>query len=1305
MGDIPLYNQGITIYRYGSLDVAVLERCLVEIVRRHEIWRTTFDSVGDEPIQIIHPAPNSFPMQVVDLRSLPEADRNAKAVQLATEDVRRLMDLKSGPLLRALLVRMSDEEHRLYMALHHLVFDAVTVYRAFLPELETLYEAFSSGKASPLAEPRLQYADFATWQRQTSSEALARQVAYWKKQLEGELSVCQWPGHPRPAVDTHRGAIERFTLQKDLVQKLRTSSQFAGATLYMSLLAGFAALLHRYTGQTEVVLGVLTAGRDLPELEDMMGPFVNPLALRVNVGGNPTFRELLSRVRDVLLTALMHGNIPFADVVKLAQHNYDPSRHPLFQIALSQQPRLERRVAGWELATEEVSNGCAEMDFFMVLDDRGETVSGPITYNRDLFDASAVRSVIGHWQTLLQAAAEHPEERISDFPLLTAEERGQFAAWNDTVTEFPSEQCIHELVEAQASRTPQASAVEHGRSRLSYQEFNERANQLAHFLRKRGIGPETTVGVYLSRSLELPVALLAVLKSGAACLPLDPAYPKDRLAYMLEDSQTALVLTQPGLLPELTAFNVEAISLERDWKAFSGESRENVDGGVTPQNLAYVIYTSGSTGKPRGVMLEHRGLVNHNFAAIKLYGFSAKDRVLQFSSISFDIAIEEMFPTWMSGGTLVLKVDGVALVASEFLSWIGQERITVLDLPTAYWHELVRQLSDLRQPLPETLRLVIVGGEKASASALSDWRKVAGSAVRWVNTYGPTEASVIATAYEPGPEFPAQLPIGRPIANAQVYILDSHLQEVPVGVRGELHIGGSGLARGYLNRPDLTAAKFIPSPFSEGYSSRLYKTGDMARYLPDGNIEFLGRTDDQIKIRGFRVELGEIETVVNQYPDVEQAVVTVCQNDLGENSLVAYVVPTRTANLLRSEVMRFLQGRLPEYMLPSSLVVLEEIPLTPNGKLDRRALPAPSGADSAAADAENFVGPRDALEGQLVKIWESILGKNPIGIRQNFFALGGHSLLAVRLVHRIAQETGRKLAIAALLQAPTVEQLAELLRERADNDEHSSLVALQPDGWRPPFFCVHGIGGTVLRFYDLARYLGPDQPVYALQAQGVDGKRPCLRSVEEMANLYVREIRRLQPRGPYYLGGYSLGGSVALEMARRLQAEGEEIGLVALLDTFVGFESNGGLLAKFWTLASRDKLYHLNRKARMLGKKIKRTVAIARLPRALKDVREACAEAARRYDAQPYSGKVTLFQAQERSLSSPKDPVASWKAIALGGIEVHEVPGGHGSIVDDPQVKVLARELKDCLQRTQGEYFRVVPQPISDREVYAASRR
>ncbi len=1281
VGDVPLYNQAITIYRRGSLHVAVLERCMLEIVRRHEIWRTTFDSVGHEPIQIIHPAPETFCLRVTDLRTLAKAEREAEAVRLATEDVIRPMDLKSGPLFRALLIRMEDEDHRLYMTLHHLIFDAVTVYGIFVHELEILYEAFAAGKSSPLPEPRLQYADFASWQRQqVSSEIWSQHEAYWRKHLEGELPVCAWPNdRARPAIDSHRGAIERFTLAKPLVQKLRADSQEAGVTLYMSLLAGFVAVLHRYTGQNEIMLGSLTAGRNRAELEGVAGSFVNPLALRMDVSGNPTFRELQSRIREVLLSALTHGSIPFPDVVKLAQRAHDPSRHPLFQIVISQQPSMQHRNPGWDLLTEEISNGCAEMDFFMVMDDRGETVSGPVTYNRDLFDAAGVQRTIGHWRTLLEGACDLPSCRISDLPLLTAAEHWQLSEWNRTEAEFPRELCMHELVAAQAARTPGTIAVEHADKRLTYRELEQRANQLAHFLKKRGVGAESRVGICLRRSLELPVALLGVLKAGAACVPLDPAYPKERLEYMLEDSQTALVLTQPGLLAEVTDFDAEIVTLDAEWNSFSKESSEPVRSGVTPDNLAYVIYTSGSTGKPRGVLLSHLGLVNHNTAAVNLFGITPADRMAQFASISFDIAIEEIFPTWIAGAALVIREEDASLAVGDFLRWVDERNVTALDLPTAYWHELVGELSESSLRLPESLRIVIVGGEKASSAKLAAWRKVAGSRVRWVNTYGPTETSVIVTAFEPenSEEIPAILPIGRPIANTKIHILDPNLQPLPVGISGDLYVSGPGLARGYLNRPEVTAEKFIPDPFSAQPGARMYKTGDVARYLASGEIEFAGRTDDQVKIRGYRVELKEIESVLGSFAGVREVVVVARESE-GEKNLVAYVVPSREQTPTGSELRSYLKQRLPHYMVPSAFVLLEAMPKTPNGKVDRRGMPAPKPADFT--EPNEYIAPTDELEKQLTKIWAAVLSKDSIGIRDNFFDLGGHSLLAARLMHRIEQMLGQRLPLAALLQAPTVEQFASLLRQEGWSASWSSLVAIQAEGSRAPFFCVHGVGGNVVGFRDLARHMGTDQPFYALQPQGLDGKRPCLTSVTEMAERYIREIRRVQPEGPYRIGGYSFGGLVAYEMAQQLRAQEQEVSLLALFDTYPGkMESRASQMRNLSKLPLKEAVTFLVKKGSFVLMTLRKRLELRMLPRPLRNVRQACAKAAAGYNVQPYDGQVTLFRAKEKSAGSLDDPYAIWWRVAAGGVDLREISGDHLSLLKEPQVRLLAEELNDAL--------------------------
>jgi aspartate racemase len=854
--------------------------------------------------------------------------------------------------------------------------------------------------------------------------------------------------------------------------------------------------------------------------------------------------------------------------------------------------------------------------------------------------------------------------------------------WNTTRSEFPSDKCVHQLVEGQVSLAPDSIAIAQDERTLTYTELNERANQLAHYLRKKGVGPETVVGICLKRSPELMIALLGVLKSGGACLPLDPEYPKERLAYMLKDSQAAVLLTQSGSVPEL-AGRCGTVLLEPGLGILKGHSRENPRAGTTPDNLAYVIYTSGSTGQPRGVLLTHRGLVNHHVAAIQLYGLQNRDRVLQFSSISFDIAIEEIWPTWIAGATLVLRTERMPMGGSEFLRWIGQRRITVLDLPTAYWHEVVRDLAESEQNLPESLRLIIVGGEKASAAAYRAWLKSGGERVRWINTYGPTEASVIATAYEPDPAKPVleNLPIGRPIANTEIYILDSNSQPVPIGTPGELHIGGPGLARGYLNRPELTEAKFVTNPFNKVSGARLYKTGDTARYLPDGNIEFVGRIDFQVKIRGYRVELSEIEGVLENCAGVRECVV-VAREENDEKRLIAYVVPALeqrpTAAALRSSVKK----ALPEYMIPGDFVFLQSLPLTPNGKVDRREL----AARAIATAPENYLGPRDAVESQMAKIWEQVFGRQPIGVRDNFFDLGGHSLLAVRLMGKVQKAFGKDLLLTSLVQAPTVEQFANLVRTEGPSVPHSSVIPLQPHGDRAPFFFVHGLGGTVLRFHHLARHMGPDQPFYGMQAFGLDGKEPCLERVEDMAVRYLEQLKAVQPEGPYLLGGYSFGGLVALEMARRLIAQNLKVGLLVMVDTYPAgaSQSTAALMGRFFGLSSHQKIAYLKKRLKRYRKGITRRIDMLRMPVALKNVRQGCAVAEHRYVATAYPGKIVLLRASEKALRGLDDPQGGWGTCAAAGVEIREIDADHGNILEQPYVRHLAAELRICLDRGQS---------------------
>ena len=701
-----------------------------------------------------------------------------------------------------------------------------------------------------------------------------------------------------------------------------------------------------------------------------------------------------------------------------------------------------------------------------------------------------------------------------------------------------------------------------------------------------------------------------------------------------------------------------------------------------------MIYTSGSTGKPKGVLVLHEGLVNHGLVTVDLYGHSPSDRVLQFSSISFDAAIEEIFPVWMAGATVVIRPEDLALSGSEFLNWVQARDITVLGLPTAYWHELVHELSEGGAALPPKLRLVVVGGEKASSARFAEWRKFAGNRVRWINTYGPTEASVIVTAYEPPfppTEVPDPLPIGQPIRNVTARLLDAQLQPVAQGEAGDLYVGGVCLARGYLNRPDATAEKFIRDPFSQDPNARLYKTGDLARWLPSGDLEFAGRSDFQVKIRGFRVEPGEIEAVLALHPGVRDVLVTAWEPREGDKRLAAYYVPSEGAAPSSAELRSFLSDKLPPYMVPAVFVKLQEMPLTPNGKVDRKAVPKPSEIEAEAI--EEIDRPQDDLERQLTAVWESVMEIRPIGRQQSFFDLGGHSILAVRMMHGLEKATGRKLPITALLEAPTVAGLADLLRRDNWSPSWSSLVPIQSQGVKTPFFCVHGIGGTVLRFRELATLMGTTRPFYGLQAIGLDGSQLCPATIEAIAAAYLVEVRRVRPHGPYLLGGYSFGGFVAVEMARQLRVAGESVELLAMLDTFPGKPLEGReLIWKFLCQPWKEQLAYVTYRLPRFAGYLKRR-ARQQLPPDLLTVRRALAAAEECYKMPRDPETVTVFLPAIKSLRSVDDPLAGWGEFAAA-VDIQEIAGRHDDMFFEPNVRVLAERLNACLDRADTKKMR-----------------
>jgi aspartate racemase len=1093
---------------------------------------------------------------------------------------------------------------------------------------------------------------------------------------KGLPSLLELPtDRPRHEQRELRRATESIVLSENLVDGLVSLAGREDASLFVIMLSAFKALLSRYSGQEDIVVGSAPSGRQQDGVE-LTGNLLRTVLLRSDLSGDPTFRELVSRVKR-------DSDISFREAIR----NFSPDRpaNSVFQILFLMQ---DAAVPALEVSsTSQDANGDGlnpELTCAVVPSEDGLTAS--FSYCPGLFDASTIVRMLDSFQVILEAIAKNPDARLSGLPLLGAAERYRILIeWNDTGADYPRDKCIHELVEARVEYTPNAVAVQQEHNQLTYRELNERANQLAHYLRRLGVGPDVPVGICLESSLTLTVALLGVLKAGGACLPLDPAYPKDRLKLMTQDAQIPVLLSTERLLPGLEVSGIKTVCVDSSWELIAKESCVNPVNNITPDNLSYVIYTSGSTGKPKGVMLTHGSLVSYISAAVKLYGLKPSDRQLQFSSISFDIAIEEIYPIWVAGGTLVLRSSDFSIAGSDFLKWIQHRKLSVLSMPTAYWHEMVHELSESSASLPDSLRLVSVGGEKAQLPVLAAWRKFAGTRVRWMNTYGPTETSVIATAYElPHSEpVPTVLPIGRPIDNTRVYLLDGKLQPVPLGVSGEIHIGGAGLGRGYLNRPGETAAKFIPDPFSAEPHARLYKTGDLGRYRSNGEIEFLGRRDSQTKIRGFRVEPGEIDNVLGAHASVREAVVIVQNEGLNGNRLVAHLVPAAGLRPSAAELRSWLKERLPDYMIPSEFVFLAELPLTPNGKVDRRAL---SALPPNSASSENSAPPSDAVESQLVGMWEEVLGRRPIGIRENFFELGGHSLVAVRLMRRIEQGFNRKLPLATLFEAPTIEQLAVILRQDSWEPEFSLVVPIQPKGTRPPFFCVHGLGGAVLRFQELARHMAPDQPFYGIQPQGMDGGAPVLASVEEMATRYITEMRTFQREGPYYIGGYSFGGLVAFEMALQLVDEGHEIGFLGLIDTYPGqAKSRTDLLSTLLKLSLKQQATYVRQRAKRYRKGVRRRWDALFLPTSLKEVRSTLAQAELAYQPRLYPGKATWFRASEKGLRGLGTPENDWSNWITGGVEVHEFEGDHGSILKEPMVAMLAGKLRWCMEKAHQE--------------------
>jgi amino acid adenylation domain-containing protein len=1301
----------------GPLQLSLLNHALTKIIERHEVLRTVFKTEDDQPrLAILNEI--AVPLVAVDLRRNSLADQEIKLEECIRCEMSKPFNLSEGPLLRAVVVQLGEQEHVLFLALHHIVADGWSI-PILVRELSAFYVASQNGMSADLPVLPVQYADYAAWQRRwNESSARIRQLAYWESQLAGLVPLALPTDHPRNEQSSARGATATFVIPGPLASRLKLLGLKEEATLFMVFLAAFKVLLGRYCNQNQIAVGTPVANRERREIQGLIGFFANTLVLLTHANPSSSFRDLLQQIRKTELDALENQDLPFEQLVDHLRPERTANQNPLFQVMfiLENSPGSDMRLGDITLRPLEVKGLTAKFDLTLNLVPEGVELHGRLNYNCELFESASIHRMIAHYQQLLEGIAEQPDESIAGLSLLTQAEREQLLVeWNRTTVEYPRETIV-ELFERQAEIIPAAVAVEHDDQQLNYADLNRKANQLAHYLQELGVGPEVQVGICVERSLDLVVSLLGVLKAGGAYLPLDFRYPKERLQWMLEDMQPPVLVTQSKLETLLPSVTGKIIKLDKEWEEIGSRSGENLGCEVSGDNLVYTLYTSGSTGKPKATGIRHSNAVALMHWAREVFSPEELNGMLAGTSICFDLSVYEIFTPLCWGGRIILPGNVLELATMS-----ARDRVKVINTCPSIMQEILRI-----QGLPQSVTTVNLAGEALPMSLVQQLYGIAGIQ-RVLNLYGPTEDTTYSTykwikREEAGGK--ATVSIGKPITNTRMYVLDEGMEPVPIGVAGELYIGGAGLARGYLNRPELTAERFVPDPFVQqkmADGERLYRTGDFVRWMPDGNLEFMGRLDDQVKIRGQRIELGEIEALLLQHPAVAQAAVIVRGDQHTERRLVGYVA--RNENDLEggSRALReYLRSRLPEYMVPKVIMDMECLPLTPNGKLDRRSLAKI--VPKEQRDDKTYVAPRTPEEEVLAKIWAELLQVEQVGIDDNFFELGGHSLLAMQQISRVRKALGVELAVRELFETRTLAGLAGRIEEKRvkvsangqDRPQSSSiLVAIQPLGSSAPFFCVHPVGGQVVCYMELAKQLGSGQPFYGLQSPPADEAVGTTMSIEEMAGLYCQEVLRVQTEGPYLLGGWSMGGWIAFEMARQLKLSGRNVALLALFDTYpltkAGMNGNGNQEHKLSMLAS----FSLDL-ARSLGKDwtgraeefllleprqqwallLEMMVNDGFLPHegseamleGLLNVFTRNFTARNKYSPSLQEQSTLLFRAAENH-GAPGYVVEEWATLTGGSLEVHDIPGNHYTLLRAPYVSLVADVLRRRIAQVPGDFM------------------
>lgn len=1317
-----LYTEGSDAYveqfNYnlsGNLDIELFKQAWQQVVNRHNVLRTSFQWKGvSKPVQLVNKTVD-LPWTNIDWSSISDDEAQKEELRKFIRQDRKVgFIMEEAPLMRCTLIKLRENSYQLIWSFHHILVDGWS-FPILQKEVFTIYEALKEGKQINLSKP-VPYKNYLVWLNEQDRNSAEK---YWREELKGFNS-------PTPMIvngQSRSDSIEEIydieiKLSSELTSRIHSFVRQNQLTLSTIIQGVWAIILSTYRGESDILFGGVISGRvpAIKGIETMVGLFINTLPVRINVDKNKEIIPWLKTLQDGYIERDQYS---YSSLVDIQEWSEIPRGTQLFEniVVFENYPfdkSLEDGIAGIKINN---LKAIERTNFpLMVLIAPGDSLTIHIAYETSKFDKAFIEQILFNFETLLEAISGNSSKKISDLSILSGEENNRILVeWNKTKKDFPAERCVHHLFEEAVEKNPDKVAVELGIQKLTYKQLNERANQVANYLISEGIKPDMMVGICIERSLEMIIGLLGILKAGAACVSLDSSFPLERLKFMIEDTNIPVLLSKKHLLDKLPKTNTKILLMDTDADKIFNENNHNPQTSVNPSNLAYVIFTSGSTGKPKGVLMMHKALTNLLYWQIREQNFEPGLRTLQFTTLSFDVAFQEIFSAWYSGGTLVMMKEDERQDLSKVLKILKEKNIQRLFLPFIALQELSELFFSSKDKFLN-LKEVFTAGEQLQITPAIEHLFKNLKDFTFANHYGPSESHVV-TSYLLSDDIINWVklpPIGKPISNTQIYILDSYLKPVPVGVTGDLYIGGIGLARGYHNQPELTKEKFIDNFFDGDLSEKLYKTGDLARYLFDGTIEYLGRSDSQIKLRGVRMELGEIESVLREYPGLKNVVVIAREFNPGDKRLIAYIVPNDGSVQQSSELRKYLKSKLPEYMVPSDFIALDELPLTPTGKINQLALPLPESIK--INKNENYAQPNDALELQLVRIWEKVIGIRPIGIKDNFFEVGGHSLLALRVFGYIEKLTGKKLALSVLFNSPTIEQLAKVIKDDGWSPPWKSLVAVKPGGSKLPFYCVPPAAGTALHYQPLIKYLSKDQPFYVLESIGLNGREEPQTKLEEMATHYVKEIQILQPEGPYLLGGRCFGGRVVFEMAQQLEKLGQKVALLAIFDTWPPFTAPppnyippNRNLEHFLTRSMhhlktgqlRRVVYNYSsnnlRKYNWRVKNKLEYVFSNKKKKLFKQIMAIHFKAQDKYVAKKYSGKITLIECGTFKLEYRE----GWKDLAEGGFEYYVVPNtNHKTIVKDPKLKDFAEKLNYVLEKTHNE---INQKPKSNGAVLPAS--